>query len=215
MKRFIRRAATRTLVVMVALVLFAGPVAAHEHRDVNGHTFVVGWDVEPPFTGVANAAGVEVTRGTTPVDGAQLKAEILFGDKTSTQRTAPIDMEAAFGEPGKYSAPILPTRPGVYTFHITGTVDGQPVDQNFTSSKDTFESVEDPQEFPVKDPTRGELAQKIERLDPRMANEAKAAAASQSSADRARTTAFAALALAVVGLVLALSARRRTAGAKG
>ncbi|MDQ4143251.1 MAG: hypothetical protein M3198_05790 [Actinomycetota bacterium] len=150
--------------IALAWLLPSTPAAAHEQRSVDGQSVVVGWEVEPAFTGVANAVGVMVTSGGRPVEGLELKAEVIFGTQDSSRRTAPLDLEPAFGQPGKYTAPILPSRPGTYTFHITGELGGRPFDQSFTSGEGTFDSVTDPEEFPVKDPTRAELAERTERL---------------------------------------------------
>ena len=69
--------------------------------------------------------------------------------------------------PGEYTAPFVPTRPGTYTFHITGDASGQKIDQFFTSSEKTFDDVKDPtlDEFPAKDPTNGQLATRTDQAD--------------------------------------------------
>src|SRR6266536_2608595 len=82
----------------------------------------------------------------------------------------PYSVAGGFGIPGDYRAFFVPTRPGDYTFHFTGTIKGTPVNESFTSGPKTFSSVDDPSsvEFPVKDPTTGELGDAVQRLQPRV-----------------------------------------------
>ncbi|HEX2259150.1 MAG TPA: hypothetical protein VHJ40_05335 [Actinomycetota bacterium] len=198
-----RRARSYLLMAFVSLTLILGQGAAsaHEQRGVAGQNIVVGWEVEPAFTGSPNAVSVRVTDAGSgqPVQGLQLKVEVLFGGRDSTQKTPPLDLQPAFNEPGVYSAPILPSRPGTYTFHITGQLDGEPFDQYFTSGEDTFDSIHNAREFPVEDPSPGELAERLSRIDSRIET------ASQEAA-MARSLAFGGIALGVIGLLVALAA---------
>jgi hypothetical protein len=93
---------------------------------------------------------------------------VVFG--ADGAETSPLPLEPAFDDPTHYSAPIIPTRPGTYTFRIAGDIDGEPFDEEFTSGEATFDDVRNPAdlEFPVQDPTRGELAESIERLSGRI-----------------------------------------------
>ena len=70
------------------------------------------------------------------------------------------DPDTGLGTHGEWDAAITPTQPGVYTFHLTGSINGQAVDEKFTSSDTTFDSVADPVgiEFPTKTPTAQALA---------------------------------------------------------
>ena len=109
---------------------------------------------------------------------------------------------------------FFPTRPGDYSFHFTGTIKGQAVDTTFTSGPSTFSSVIDPGtvEFPAKDPTTGELAQRLDRELPRLALATQAQAA-RHQADSASLFGIIGIAVGVVGLVvgataLALARRR-------
>ena len=47
-------------------------------------------------------------------------------------------------------ASIIPTRPGDYTFHFIGTISGQKVDDQFTSSDKTFDPANDPASVPIR-----------------------------------------------------------------
>ena len=57
---------------------------------------------------------------------------------------------------------MVPTRPGAYTFHFTGTIRGDAIDETFKSSDTTFDDIKAASEveFPAKDPSTGELAQR-------------------------------------------------------
>jgi hypothetical protein len=68
-------------------------------------------------------------------------------------------MEAQWGQDGAYTAYVLPTEAGDYTWHIWGDIEGTPVDVSMTSSPDTFSSVEPKSAvaFPAAEPTLKEL----------------------------------------------------------
>lgn len=147
------------------LLPLAAPAVAHETRTEGGVEAVVGWSTEPAYVGYPNAVQLQLSNGNAPITdlGAdELKVEVLFGD----QKTAALPLEPAFGSPGEYRAPLMPTRPGDYSFHFFGTINGQPYDQTFQSGEETFDSPKNPADvsFPAKDPTVGELASRVEQL---------------------------------------------------
>lgn len=184
-----------------ALILAPASALAHERRAVGAVQVVVGWAGEPAYAGYLNAVQLALNDGAGgPITdlGDTLKVEVLFGD----QKVGPVALEPAFGRPGDYRAPIIPSRAGVYTFHFVGTIRGQAFDQSFTSSDTTFDSVKSPEAiaFPVKDPSAASLATRIERV----------AARADDAASTARTTAIVGIAvgaLALVGAVVALVRR--------
>jgi hypothetical protein len=106
--------------------------------------------------------------------------EIIYG---SSNRE--LELRTQFGQEGAYTADILPTEVGDYTWHIWGDIEGTPVDVSMTSSPDTFSAVEPKSDvsFPNEEPASADLA-------------AQAEAAAQS----AQTT----LIVAIVGIVLGL-----------
>jgi hypothetical protein len=215
------------LVMSAALVVMsAGTAFAHEARDVGQFKVEVGWANEPAYTGDPNAIQFILNDANDqPITdlGDTLKVEASFGDKKS----GPLDIKPAFsdeeGAKGDYRADLIPTRPGKYTFHFTGTIHGQPFDESFTSSDTGFDEATDDAEvaFPAKDPSRGELAQKIDRIDPRLVAAQKQAAASKKDADDAKSSATTATVIGIVAIVVAvvlgalafMGARRRGAGA--
>jgi hypothetical protein len=199
---------TATLGLAVLLVpLVASPASAHEARTVGKYHFVVGFGDEPAYQGEKNS--VQLLLGDAndkPVTdlGDSLKVEV--STDTVPGQTLPLALEpffevGEFGTPGDYRAFFIPTRPGKYTFHFTGSVKGQKVDQRFTSSSTGFGEVEDPAnvEFPAKDPTTGQLAQRLDQQVPRL--ETAVAAARKQGRDDARR----ALIVAIVGVVIGLA----------
>jgi hypothetical protein len=194
MKKIAVRSLVRTLLAALVVVLTAAPALAHEKRTVNGVDTVVGWDVEPAFAGSTNSAGITVTQGGKGVENLPLKAEILFGDKTSTTKTATLDMAASDETPGHYSVSFVPTRPGTYTFHITGAlINGAQFDQYYTSGDKTFDNVDEALQFPVKDPGPGDLNRAVTRLGTKVDSSSKAAST-------ARVFAIVALVFGIIAL---------------
>jgi hypothetical protein len=66
-----------------------------------------------------------------------LQAEIIFVDQKMTLTLEPT------GTPGSYTAAVIPTAAGDYSFHIFGTINGDQVDETFTSGPNTFDTVTD------------------------------------------------------------------------
>ena len=192
-------------VVATLFALSAATAFAHENRKVGRLTAVVGWDVEPAIAGFQNAVGISLEG--PGAESAELEVTVIFGDGETTE---PLPLEPAFDDPTYYTATIIPTRPGEYTFEIFGDVGGDSFDESFTSGEDTFDDVRNPSdlEFPIKDPTRGELAEGLERVSDRIEGATGAGSEDGTPSDTmARSLAVAAVALAVVAL---LAARRRS-----
>jgi hypothetical protein len=158
-----------TVAGVAAAIALTAPAAAfaHEHRAVGTLAMTVGWLNEPTYAGSVNAVQLELASGGGPVTAAALQVTVIFGDRNGTVKTSPLDLVPSDETPGLYTANIVPSRPGTYTFHVTGTAAGSHVDQYFTSSDKTFDDVKDPtaDEFPAKDPTVGQLAQRLDRTD--------------------------------------------------
>jgi hypothetical protein len=196
-------------VALGALILPAGVVQAHESREVGDLTLVVGWSNEPAFAGFGNEVQVIVseTRGERPVEDGELEAEVVFGEGgASTQVT----LDPSFSTPNEYLGYLIPTRAGTYTFNVSGTVGGETIEETFTSGPDTFNDVQNPAdaEFPEQDPTRGEIAEALDRLSGRV-EELGAQEPADEGSDPALWIAIGAGVLALIAVVLA--ARRRSA----
>lgn len=73
------------------------------------------------------------------VDGLEktLKAELIFGGSKTEIPIYPQDEVD-----GTYGTNVVPTAEGDYTWHITGEINGTPVNVSMTSAPDTFSSVE-------------------------------------------------------------------------
>ncbi len=122
------------------------------------------------------------------------------------------DPDTGLGTPGDYRAWLFPTAPGNYTFHFTGTIGRQRIDQSFTSGPTTFNTVQDPTpvEFPVQTPTMTELAQRVNVSLPRLA--------SSSQASRAQLFGIIGMVVGALGLIVAVFAllvRRSPAAVRG
>jgi hypothetical protein len=200
----------------------AGPALAHEERDVGTYTFTVGFGDEPAYTGLKNSVILLLSKSGKPVIdlGDSLKVEVVFGGQSMDLGPVQPDFEIGeFGTPGDYRAWFFPTRPGPYTFHFTGSIGSQKVDEEFTSSPTTFDEVQDPTsvEFPVKDPTLGQVAQRLDREFPRIESRLAATRkAADDGAGSAKTLAYAGIGVGAIGLIAAIAAltanRRRTSG---
>jgi hypothetical protein len=132
--------------VLTALVVAStGAAYAHERRDVDQYQFVVGFIVEPAFEGLKNGLDLQVSKKApadntmatgdevdVPVEGLQdtLQAEVTH---VATGTTKLLSLRTIFNDPGHYTADLIPTAPGIYQFHIFGTVEGSAVDETFVS----------------------------------------------------------------------------------
>jgi hypothetical protein len=172
----------------------------------------VGWYDEPVYTGGKNGPEVFISdfqsgKPITENVPVEVEVEVIFeGESTA------VTMEPAFDDPSHFEGDLAPTRPGEYTFHVTGSVGDLEVDEEFTSGPDTFGTPVDLKEiqFPVQDPSTADLAERLDREIPRVQEEAAAAAETATDdVDAARTVAFIALGLGVIAVLLALFAVMR------
>lgn len=189
--------------LLVLILLPAAPAAAHETRVVGDIVMTVGFGNEPAFAGQPNEVNLSLAerRSEDPiVEGVDVDVEVSFGEESTTMEMEPAFVVGAFGEPGLYRATLLPSRAGDYTFHFTGSVGDQEIDESFTSGDDTFSPARDPAEvaFPAQDPSNAELADRLERETTRVA------AAAESESAQARTLAIVALVAGGLGLIIGL-----------
>jgi hypothetical protein len=130
------------LAVLLLMVAFAGATLAHEGREVGEYILNVGFVNEPAVVEQPNGLDLRVEHGhggeSEPVEGLEntLNAEIIFGDER-----LPLDVRPQYGEPGAYTADIIPTEPGTYSFRIYGTIDGTQIDETFVGGTGTFSEV--------------------------------------------------------------------------
>jgi hypothetical protein len=192
----VARFITFTFMAVLCLVL-AGPAFAHGHVEVGDYELTIGFRAEPALQGEPNGLDLLVTdtRTEEPVNGLEssLKAELIFG---ASQRT--FDLRPQFGRDGAYTAYVLPTEPGDYTWRIFGEIEGTPVDVSMTSSPDTFSTVEPKSaiSFPADEPATADLS--------------AALASSARTAQIALILGVVALLLGATGFTLGLRTARRS-----
>jgi hypothetical protein len=186
-----------------------GPALAHTEEHIGPYHAAVGFGSEPAYAGQLNSVQLILTdHDENPVTdlGDTLKVDVGYQDQTMATMTMEPNFEVGeFGTPGDYRAFFFPTRPGTYSFHFTGSIKSQQVDLTVASGPDTFSDVQDPSsvQFPAKDPTTGQVAERLDREIPRLtAASAAGAAAAKDQADSAHTLAVIGVVAGVLGLVL-------------
>jgi hypothetical protein len=174
---------------------------AHGHTEVGDYELTIGFIGEPAYQGEPNGLDLRVVNTTNdqPVTGLEetLQAEIIFGE---SKREVPI--RGRFGQEGAYTADVLPTVAGDYTWHIWGEIEGTPVDVTMTSSPETFSSIQSKEgvSFPAAEPLAADVM--------------TTAGAAAQSAQLALMVGAAGLVLGAIGTVvglLGLRAARRAA----
>lgn len=204
----------RIVVSFLLATVFLTPATARAHGDHEQGDLVIvtGFAVEPAFAGSPNGVQLIVTRDGEPVTNLKpgdLSVDVSFGDQTTTLALEPWFAVGEQGTPGEYRAPFIPGEPEPYTFHVTGSVDGEEVDYELTSGPKAFAEVEDPAAatFPATQaPAKADLAARIERESARTT---AVLAVASDTADQARLVAIVAVVVAVVALGLVIAARRR------
>jgi hypothetical protein len=196
---------TRAAAVLAALLVLTlpGTALAHEEREVGDLTMAVGFGTEPAYAGQPNSVQLILSSHEKAVTdlGDALEVEVTFGDESKKLSLEPDFEIGEFGTPGDYRAWFVPTQPGTYTFHFTGTVDGQDVDETFTSG-DKFDDVVpiSTAEFPSSQaPTTEELSQRLDREVPRLQ---QAIGQVRTSADETDPLVIVALVVGGLGLLV-------------
>jgi hypothetical protein len=166
------------------LFLVGSAALAHGQIEVGDYELEIGFHNEPAYQGEPNGLDLFVTNTKTgeKVNGLEetLQAEIIYGSSKKE-----LALEPQEEQDGAYTAFLIPTATGDYTWHIWGEIEGTPVDVSMTSSPDTFGSVEPKAAlaFPAAEPAAAEL-------------QAQAAAAMQ--------TAQTAIIVGIIGALLAV-----------
>jgi hypothetical protein len=216
------RSARAAAVVATAIGLAIGvaaPATAHVVKQIGPYSVAIGWVREPTYVGEENAVQVVIKDSAgNPVSDLSpddLKVVVSTGNEQSDPMSlAPtFDEDTGLGIPGDYEATIIPTAPGDYTFHVTGTIHDQSVDETVTSSDSTFDAAVESTaiQFPSKLPALGGVITRLDRIDARIA-------ADRTSTDEAAAAASRALVVGIVigglgvligGAALFMSLRRR------
>jgi hypothetical protein len=177
------------LALSLALSL-SGLAFAHGHTPpVGDYDIVIGFHNEPAIQGLPNSLDLFVTNTKTQqkINGLEdtLQAEISFGSSKKTLTLTPQeDLE------GAYTAYVIPSAAGKYTWRIFGKINDQAVDVSMTSGPDTF----------------GEVEPQSSYLFP---GGGSAAADSGGSASTALLVGGLGVVLGLAGLVVGLTGRRR------
>jgi hypothetical protein len=218
MRLFLARAGAAIVAACLALGVAALPAAAHEQRTVGTLQFTVGWQTEPTYVGEVNAVQLFLhdAKGKA-IDDLGTPPTLQVTVSTGSQTSAPLTLNPSFdpdtgrGTHGEFDAPVIPTAPGVYKFHFTGTVDGQKVDQTFTSSDSTFDDVVSPADiqFPTKEPSASDLAAGVTRVQTRTADASSRAKSAHDAGTRGEILGIVGIVVGLVGIGLGL--RRRNA----
>ena len=201
----------------VAAALIVGSAQAHVLKDFGPYSVALGWVHEPTYVGQLNAVQVVIkdAKGKAIVDLADgdLKVVVSVGgqDSASLDLLNTYDPDTGLGIAGDYEAPLVPTVPGDYTFHLTGKIHGTTVDETATSSDATFNSAVDETaiQFPAKIPSLTEITTRLDRLDARVAAVASASAAPVAVASASSDTAAVDAANAAAGSAQTLAAQAR------
>jgi hypothetical protein len=209
MRRPGRRAWLVILASLVATLAVAAVAQAHVTRASGPYRLEFGWGNEPPLAGSDNFVQVTVTTAAgapVAVPAGALTVEVSYGREATTVPLVPTE------KAGELRGELVPTLAGAYAFEITGALAGHTVDARAAcGSQGSFECVEGASsaDFPVKDPSASEIAQRLE-------SESAQVDDARDHADRAMTLAIAALALAAVALAAsAAMAVRRRRGSSG
>jgi hypothetical protein len=207
----LRRTVAIVTLLMVALLLGAKQAQAHVAKEVGPYHFLVGWGAEPAYAGQLNSVQLVLTYGSSGKPVTNLSSDfhvtVIYASQSMAIALEPtFDPDSGFGTPGDYRGWMIPTAPGNYTFHFTGKIGTQSVNQSFTSGPTTFGTVEDPVsvEFPVRVPSNADLSQRLDAQLPRLATSSGLSTARYLGIIGAS---LGVVALAVAGIALA---RRRT-----
>lgn len=143
------------VMALTGVVALGGQAIAHEQREVGDEGqfhFVVGFLNEPAVQGEVNGISVRITRNnpdaTPAAEGEAVVLEPITGLETSLtfeivyeDQTAELPVESVWRDDGHYVAYVIPTQPGVYSFRISGEIEGVTIEEVFTAGPETFSVV--------------------------------------------------------------------------
>ena len=197
------------------------PASAHVLKTAGPYHLLIGFGSEPTYAGEQNSVFLLLTdakTGAPVVDeglGDTLKVTVGFGTATKLlPLVSSFDPDSGQGTKGVYNAYFIPTVPGDYTFHFSGTIHTTKVNITVKSSPTTFDSAHDPAtiQFPQRAPSNLQLAQRLNAQAARQAAAIHAADSKASSASTALGVGIAGLAVGAAGLCaggIALARGRR------
>lgn len=189
----LRRLGAAVAAATTLAIALVGNAQAHVLKDFGQYSVALGWSVEPTYFGQVNAVQVVVKdkagKAVTDLADGDLKVVVSIGGQDSSPLSLDnkFDEDTGLGITGDYEAPLTPTTPGDYTFHLTGSIHGQAVDETATSSDSTFDSAVEATdiEFPNKLPSLTEITTSLDRINARLSASPSAAASPAAPAPSA------------------------------
>jgi hypothetical protein len=171
---------------------------AHERRQVQSYTFVVGWLAEPAILNQPNAIDLRVTKtdGGTPVTGLQ---ETVKAQVTAEGKSVDVPLRARFNTPGAYDGRMIPTALGSYSFKFTGTVEGATINETFTAGQGTFGLIEEGNQFPNPIPSNQQMDETLRGFEERIVN-LESSGAGGGNPDTAMAVGIAGVVFGLIGL---------------
>ena len=203
---------------LIALAATATAVAlAHGDEEVGDLKVVVGFLNEPAYEGEINAVSVRVTRvddsasashhpeDSAGVEGLErtLQVEITY---VPTGASEVMSLRAAHNAPGHYVADLIPTAPGHYRIRLTGTIEGEAIDETFDShaGDGDFDDVQPASviHFPESQPSARELESAIRGAQQTAQQAAQQAQLAASAAESGDSDSGAGALLGIIGIVV-------------
>jgi hypothetical protein len=211
-----RRLGVALSVAAVALLLIAGVADAHVVKTFGTYSVALGWVHEPTFIGEQNAVQVVIKdaagKPVTDLNDGDLKVTVSVGGQTSDPLPLlnTYDPDTGLGIAGDYEAPIIPTAPGDYTFHLTGTIHATAVDETAVSSDSTFNSAVGATgiQFPNQLPPLTDIVTRLDRIDARLASPTPAASTDNSALLAGVGVGTVGLLVGLLALTIAIRGRR-------
>ncbi len=120
--------------LLIATVIFASPInvkpaEAHITKVFGNYQIEIGWQNEPTYSNLLNAAQVTIKKGTgdnaPPVINALKNMQISIKYGTVTKQ---LDFLPSQTVDGQYDAQFIPTRVGTYSLVFKGTIENQTID---------------------------------------------------------------------------------------
>jgi hypothetical protein len=191
------------------VAMTVAPASAHVLKTVGPYHLLIGFGNEPTYAGEQNSVFLLLTdakTGAPVVDeglGDTLKVTVGFGTAAKLlPLVSSFDPDSGQGTKGVYNAYFIPTVPGDYSFHFSGTIHTTKVNITVKSSPTTFDSAHDPAtiQFPQQAPSNLQLAQRLDAQAARQAAAVHAADAKASSASVALVVGIAGLIVGAAGL---------------
>ena len=149
--------------------------------------------------GDAMAGGDGHHESTVAVEGLEqtLQVEVTHV-ATGVSRTLPL--RPVLGEPGVYTADLIPTAPGVYTARFFGAIEGHQIDETFESGPGRFSNVESASDlhFP-------QALSTVREIEGAVRGAQSTAEQAQDAAIEARDGASSAQMFGIIGLVMGLA----------